>query len=264
MGARWTSRVKGGALSFFSLHTSDFPLSPSRARDDHFARIHGYGNGPTEVFSGIFGQGSHAACPENLLDRQEIPFSDIEGLIVVHDRRPSDQLDDHPFGSGMGAVSNHGFEQGGNGRVGEIPDPFPAHFWIDARVRKRDVGHARASGFGIQKNDRDAGSERICFDRGPGSACHAEVSDSEHDVLHGRLGARSSRRAGPISSMGTSRSVPPSSYATLGIPKTTELFWSWARVFAPARRMASKPLPPSPPIPVRMAPTAFAPTCLAT
>ena len=49
-----------------------------------------------------------------------------------------------------------------------------------------------------------------------------------------------------------------------GIPYTTQVDSSCPMVRAPAFRMASRPLAPSPPIPVRIMPSAFAPATLAT
>ncbi len=52
--------------------------------------------------------------------------------------------------------------------------------------------------------------------------------------------------------------------ATLGMPNTTQLASSWAMVAAPASRIWSRPLAPSPPMPVRMTPRALRPAARAT
>src|SRR5258706_7001319 len=67
-----------------------------------------------------------------------------------------------------------------------------------------------------------------------------------------------------IACRGTTLSTPPSLIASLGMPKTTQLASSCARVRAPASCISNRPRAPSSPIPVMITPSAFLPACLAT
>src|SRR5258708_3752644 len=57
----------------------------------------------------------------------------------------------------------------------------------------------------------------------------------------------------------TTFSTAPQAIASFGMPNTTQLSSSWARVAAPSLRISSSPLAPSSPIPVMMMPSALRP-----
>jgi hypothetical protein len=71
------------------------------------------------------------------------------------------------------------------------------------------------------------------------------------------------RTACAIRSRGSTSTTAPSAMASFGIPKTTQLASSWARVCAPARRISRSPAAPSSPMPVRITPAAFGPAASA-
>jgi MFS family permease len=70
---------------------------------------------------------------------------------------------------------------------------------------------------------------------------------------------RSYKIAEAISSSDSTFSAPPSLIASLGMPKTTQLFSSCAMLRAPACFISSMPRAPSSPMPVRITPTALRP-----
>jgi hypothetical protein len=78
-----------------------------------------------------------------------------------------------------------------------------------------------------------------------------------------RRRASTSEAAG-ISSSGRTAFAAPSAIAAFGIPKTTQVLSSSAKVAAPAFRSARSPRAPSSPMPVRRMPIARGPAAAAT
>ena len=48
-----------------------------------------------------------AVGPEDFLDRQQIAFADVEGVVMVHDGGTAGQFDDQPLAFGLAAVAGH-------------------------------------------------------------------------------------------------------------------------------------------------------------